>query len=387
MNKICVYTCITGNYDNLKEVNKESGIDYYCFTNNKNIKSNSWKIIYIEDNKLSNVKLARKIKILGHERLEKYNILLWMDAAVSFKKKIRDFINYYLDDKHDFVAFRHGVRDNIKDEAYECVKLGKETKENVFNILNFYKKNNYPDDNGLIESTVFIKRNSEVVKETMKIWFDMILNYSHRDQLSFNYCIFKTDLNVKWINKKVFDNEWFNWERHNNLRKIEKYRLYFGSEEEYDLNLDIQGNYSIKDNVYTIKTISPISADKFVIAPCHIRATILKEIKVNGKVIKNCDFISSYKYERYNLFFDENPFIVINKKVNKGDKLIIDLKMDILNDENLLDVIENMTKKIIKCNSALEEANNTNNELNYKLELIYSGRFWKLKEKLKKIIK
>ena len=40
MNKICVYTCITGNYDNLIEINNiEEGIDYICYTNNKEIKS------------------------------------------------------------------------------------------------------------------------------------------------------------------------------------------------------------------------------------------------------------------------------------------------------------------------------------------------------------
>ena len=49
-NKICVYTCITGDYDNPKEIPKlEKGIDYYCFTNNKKIKSNTWNVIYIND--------------------------------------------------------------------------------------------------------------------------------------------------------------------------------------------------------------------------------------------------------------------------------------------------------------------------------------------------
>ena len=66
MKRICVYTCITGDYDNLKEIkNKEKNIDYYCFTNNKNIKSKTWKVEYIEDKKLSNIILARKTKILG----------------------------------------------------------------------------------------------------------------------------------------------------------------------------------------------------------------------------------------------------------------------------------------------------------------------------------
>ena len=94
--RICVYTCITGNYDNLQEIeNKEKGIDYYCFTNNKSIKSNTWKIIYIEDEKLSSVKLARKIKILRHPIInENYDIILWMDGAVAFNKKIKDYYYY-----------------------------------------------------------------------------------------------------------------------------------------------------------------------------------------------------------------------------------------------------------------------------------------------------
>ncbi len=387
MDKICVYTCITGNYDNLKEVNREKGIDYYCFTNNKEIKSKSWKVIYIEDDKLSNVKLARKIKILGHEILKKYDILLWMDAAVSFKKKISDFIYFYLDDKHDFIAFKHGVRNNITDEAYECVKLGKETKENVIKILNFYRKKNYPDNNGLIESTVFIKRNSDKVSQTMKIWFDMIINYSHRDQLSFNYCIFQTGLKVKWINKKVFDNEWFDWKKHNSVRKIEKYRLYFGAEDNYDLSLDVQGNYIVKNNIYTIKATIPKNTDKFIIAPCHIRSTILKGIKVNGKIINNCEFINVIDYDEFKLFFNENPFIIVSGNFKEHDKLAIDLEMDILNDECFVDVIEKLSNEICECNMKLNKLGFEKNELNHKLELIYSGRFWKIKEKIRKFFK
>ena len=69
-NKICVYTCITGEYDDLKEIkNVEKNIDYYCFTNNKKIKSKTWNVVYIEDNELSNLLLARKTKIMIFPKL------------------------------------------------------------------------------------------------------------------------------------------------------------------------------------------------------------------------------------------------------------------------------------------------------------------------------
>ena len=62
MEKICVYTCITGNYDNLKDVIvKEKGVDYVCFTNNREITSSTWKIIYIDDGILNNIISKGKI--------------------------------------------------------------------------------------------------------------------------------------------------------------------------------------------------------------------------------------------------------------------------------------------------------------------------------------
>ena len=59
MKKICVYTCITGSYDDVKEFKefKEKNIDYILFTNNKDYKSDFWNVVYIENDVLDNVRL------------------------------------------------------------------------------------------------------------------------------------------------------------------------------------------------------------------------------------------------------------------------------------------------------------------------------------------
>jgi hypothetical protein len=57
--KIVCYTCITGSYDKLHDpLIVPSGIDFICFTNNSNLKSNIWKIrpIPSELDNLSQVK-------------------------------------------------------------------------------------------------------------------------------------------------------------------------------------------------------------------------------------------------------------------------------------------------------------------------------------------
>ena len=386
MNKICVYTCITGNYDNLKDVIKEKGIDYYCFTNNKNLKSDSWKIIYIEDNNISNVKLARKIKILGHKILENYDVLLWIDAAVSFKRKINDFINHYLSENDDFVAFKHGERSTIRDEAYECVKLGKEKKENVIKILDFYDKEKYPDDNGLIESTVFIRRKSKDVYETMKLWYNMIVKYSHRDQLSFNYCIYKTGLNVKWINEKVFDNEWFNWTKHITERKIVDYRLYFGKFDSYILDNDFHGKYKIKNNHFIIDTNVLSDTSELVIAPCHVSSTLLKDFTLNGDHVKY-KTLNIIDYKDDLLFFDDNPFIIVNKKFKKGDRIIIDFVFEVLEEESITEVVNFLCRNVIlKAQAENMELKNEIKGLIDELNIVYGSRSWKIIQKVRNVL-
>lgn len=385
-NRICVYTCITGNYDNLKEVKKEKGIDYYCFTNNKNIISNSWKIIYIEDNSLSNVKLARKIKILGHEIINDYDILLWMDAAVEFKKKIKDFINFYLKDE-SFVAFKHGSRDNINDECLECVKFDKETKQNVNRLLNFYHYENFDDSYGLIESTVFIKKpKDECVKKTMNLWFNMILKYSHRDQLSFNYCISKTGLKVKWINEKVFDNEWFSWTKHISTRNIKNYRLYFGDESKYNIDNDVHGEYRINKNKYFINATVSCNCDTLVICPCHVPCTYFFKIKINGKIVDDFELKSSIKYKDYNVFYDENPFIIVNRHFSKNSHVNIELEMDVMNDFQLSEFAYFLVNENYLVNEKLNKKSNEVIYLKGYINDILNSRGYKIIKFLKKIV-
>ncbi len=278
MNKICVYTCITGEYDNLREIkNIENGIDYYCFTNNKKLKSNTWNIVYIEDNSLSNVILARKIKILGHPLInENYDILLWMDAAVEFKKNINDFIDKYLDKKDNFVCFKHGERISILEEMDACLRFRKEKVEVVENLKKFYENENYNYDNGLVESTVLIKRpkNKKVV-ETMNLWFDMVKNYTKRDQLSFNYCLFKTHLKVKWINEKVFNNDWFKWHEHLSDNYPKSYMIYYGNIGEYNYKYQFSNDYKIDNDIYEIEEEVMYDTDKIIMN----HATYMKLLK------------------------------------------------------------------------------------------------------------
>ena len=58
-----------------------------------------------------------------------------------------------------------------------------------------YKKVKFPDNNGLIESCLIIRKHNEKdVILQMEKWYEEIEKYSHRDQLSFNFQFKEKDI-------------------------------------------------------------------------------------------------------------------------------------------------------------------------------------------------
>lgn len=371
---ICVYTCITGNYDNLKEIpNIEEGIDYYCFTNNQNIKSSTWKVIYIYDENLSNVQLARKIKILGNDIVNNYDIALWMDGAVIFNKSIKKFINHYLGKGDNFVAFAHGERNNIKDEAYACYRFFKETKENIDKVLDFYDQENYKYDNGLIESTVYIKRpQNELVKKTMEMWFDMILKFTKRDQLSFNYCIYKTGLKVKWINEKVFANDWFNWKNHAPTSNIDSYSIYFGDINHYDIKNDVKGKYNISNNTYSFKEKVIRNTNEIYIIVSNVNFIYYDNVIIKGLKKDDYTIYNTINYNDKDVIYANEFIIGINKQYKKGEIIDFSICMEVLDYDDKINLIKVLGDEVVLSRHKLKELNNSIEDKNK-----YIDKLWK----------
>lgn len=253
MNKICVYTCITGDYDNLKEIKKvEKNIDYYCFTNNPKIKSKTWNVVYINNDGLDNHRLSRKIKILGHAIINDYEICVWQDASIVFNKSITNFVNNHYDKNKDIMCVpKHHCRSSVKEEAKACVELKKDSKEVINKLLYFYKKEKFRDNLGLFENAIFIRNNrNDLLNETMKVWFQIIEKYSKRDQLSLTYAAYKTGLKITPINIVVWNNKWFNALPHNSYGKT--YNVFYSSNDDeiYDM-LDVY-YYKKQDDEFVI---------------------------------------------------------------------------------------------------------------------------------------
>lgn len=212
-----VYTAITGNYDDVKEPEyMNPNLDYILFTNNRSITSSKWKVVYIDNPEgLDNVRLARRVKILGHEYLAEYDYSIWVDAKLEIKDDMREYVEKYRK-REPMLCFVHYLQNCIYQELLACEALKKDDVTIMEKQIAGYRKAGYPENNGLIESGILVRDiHNQKVKQLMEAWWHEILCGSRRDQLSFNYVCWKNDFMYDTSELFIYGNKYVKLYSHN----------------------------------------------------------------------------------------------------------------------------------------------------------------------------
>lgn len=212
-NKIVVYTCISGNYEKLKEVKViNSEIDYVCFTNNKTLTSKTWQIREIPEclDDLDETRKARCIKILPHIFLPEYDISLWIDGNIEIKGDLIEFINDHIN-KSDFMTTKHPDRICVYDESSAVIKQKKDDEKIVKRQMEHYKNQLYPEKYGMVQTNILLRKHNNIdVINLCNDWWNEVLKHSKRDQLSFNYVCWKNqNVDVEIINPNITSSDYF----------------------------------------------------------------------------------------------------------------------------------------------------------------------------------
>jgi hypothetical protein len=196
--RVVVYTAIFRDYDELNEPEKiEVEIDYFCFTDNPFLVSDKWNIILLpslyRDSRMS----ARALKILSHKIMMSYDFSVWVDGSCTIVDSIVNLVFNFCEGK-SICSFRHRDRDCIYQEARTCQLLGKDKYSIISKQMDWYKSLGYPKNNGLIETTILVRQNNEKdVKTLNEEWWNIVNNHSNRDQLSFNFILWKYGIENK----------------------------------------------------------------------------------------------------------------------------------------------------------------------------------------------
>ena len=222
--KVVVYTCITGGYDNILEPSVITpGVDYICFTDNPNMKSKTWKLRPIPQELLSysKVKQQRGIKILAHRYLSEYGVSIWVDGAVIVKGNVKEYLKTLDTKQYSVFIPEHPARKCIYAEKDACVRIRKIKGDEIAlanEQMKRYKDEGFPTDYGLVQTNVMIRlHNDQYSKDLMEKWWSELKDYSHRDQLSFNYALWKIGgKRFKYLIKTTCNSKTFDWiKKHN----------------------------------------------------------------------------------------------------------------------------------------------------------------------------
>lgn len=191
-----VYTAISGNYDDLKNpqvINKN--FDYVCFTDNPKIKSDIWKIVKFTSEGLDQVRKCREVKILPHKYFSDYKYSIWIDGNIDIIDDVNELITEFIIlKKSNLLTFKHPLRECIYEEAQTCINDKRDKKKIIIKQMIKYQEEKLPEQIGLIESNVIIRNhNNAAVVKLMENWWEEVREHSKRDQLSFNYCVWKNN--------------------------------------------------------------------------------------------------------------------------------------------------------------------------------------------------
>lgn len=212
-----VYSAITGDYDDVKEPEYiNPNLDYILFTDNPNLKSNVWDVRLIAREKdLDSVRMARKIKILGHEYLADYDYSIWVDGKIGIIGDLEEYVQKYRS-REPILCFNHYINDCIYEEFDVCTYLKKDSIDIMQKQIDRYRSEGYPEHNGLIESAILVRDfHDKKLQKVMKDWWSEIINGSRRDQLSFNYACWKNDFLYDTTDLYIYINDYVKLYHHN----------------------------------------------------------------------------------------------------------------------------------------------------------------------------
>lgn len=158
-------------------------------------------------------------KLFGWQMEPGYDFYIWLDGTASFKRP--DCLKYYLDQlgNGDMAFFAHPNRKTIQEEVDhidDYLNRRKGTPRGQEYLIKRYQNGlhkeqledikldkDYVDDK-LYASTTFIYRDSEEVRDAMRLWWLHQSRYFTVDQIVLPYVLWKSNLVVNTFDQPIY---------------------------------------------------------------------------------------------------------------------------------------------------------------------------------------
>lgn len=212
--KRVVYTILLGGYEELRSqpILRESNIRAVCLTDDENLVSDEWEIIQIKRRfAMDTIRSQRFLKICFNEHFSDYDEILYIDNTVLLKKLPEEILDEWLADA-DMATMPHSYRDSLLEEFDEVARLNYDDSTRVHEQLWDYSSS-VPDvlEQKPLWTGLMARRNTLSVDAAMTTWWEHILRYSRRDQLSVLAALENSPVKLHRIHCDNFESEWHTW--------------------------------------------------------------------------------------------------------------------------------------------------------------------------------
>ncbi len=214
MREFVVYTVLTGDHSQLNNPFPEGCGDYkkICFTDDTCINANGWTLVKLEKRYLDPMRESRRPKLLPHLFLPEFEWSLYLDNTVRLSRDPFGIYEKYKYLGSNFFCFYHPNRTCLYEEAEKIIQWGIDDEYIVRKQINYYSGLGYPKKNGLIAGGFLFRRhNANDVIRHAELWYEQVLRFSWRDQLSFNFVAKMLNFKYSELNGKLIENEYMKW--------------------------------------------------------------------------------------------------------------------------------------------------------------------------------
>ncbi len=218
MSALVVYTALIGkNGDRLRQPKwpaRDNGVKFICFTDRDIEQTGRWELRRVSGSDIPNHgattdprRVARYYKLMPHEVLPEAKVWLWQDACLVLK--VDPLTIFRQAHGLPVATFKHPNRDCIYDEHLACLKYRKGEPELMQLQVDHLQVLGYPPGNGLAETSCIVRRNTNEIRRFNERWWEILKNYSVRDQLSFDFVCWEMGMQYAILTGAKLRNPYF----------------------------------------------------------------------------------------------------------------------------------------------------------------------------------
>lgn len=201
IDKVAVYSCITGGYDKIKNpILVDDELDYFCVSDLPESADSVWKFIEIPD-KAKTYKggmVNRFCKLNPWQIFNNYDFSIYIDGNIEIVSDVRNLCAVARDSKIGIAMHLHDDRDCVYDESSICKLYKRGNIDSIEKQMAKYRQEGFPEHYGMVEATIIIvDLKNEIAKKIMSDWwYELLQSGSGRDQLSFPYVLWKNGFQI-----------------------------------------------------------------------------------------------------------------------------------------------------------------------------------------------